>query len=278
MRARGGAAHLPPVIVRVAAGLLIAAVIALLARRAHSLTASGALAATAVGTVCVAAGWSWGILLVGFFASSSALSRVGAELKERRTAGLVAKGGERDATQVLANGGSFALAAFLALLTGSPLWLAAGGGALAAAAADTWGTELGTLSRSSPRLITTGRQVPTGTSGGITALGSGATLAGALAVAALGAAVGWGWTTAVAMAVGGVIGATTDSLIGALWQGRRRCPACDVGTERSVPSCGTPTIPAGGRSWLDNDRVNAVSGVVGALSAALVWVLMRGGA
>src|SRR5438093_5230732 len=45
-------------------------------------------------------------------------------------------------------------------------------GALAAAAADTWATEIGAFSPFAPRLITSGRQVPRGTSGGITVLGS----------------------------------------------------------------------------------------------------------
>jgi hypothetical protein len=60
--------------------------------------------------------------------------------KERRTGGVVAKGGERDARQVLANGGLFTLAALGSLLAPSPLWEAAGAGAIAAATADTWAT------------------------------------------------------------------------------------------------------------------------------------------
>jgi hypothetical protein len=29
--------------------------------------------------------------------------------------------------------------------------------------------------------------------------------------------------------------------------------------------CGEPTVPAGGFAWLDNDRVNLLSGLIGAM-------------
>ena len=53
-------------------------------------------------------------------------------------------------------------------------------GALATVNADTWATELGVLARSRPRLMTNGQTVPVGTSGGVTAEGTLAALAGAL--------------------------------------------------------------------------------------------------
>ena len=51
-------------------------------------------------------------------------------------------------------------------------------GAIASANADTWATELGVLSRTPPRLITTGKPVAPGTSGGVTWYGTVAALAG----------------------------------------------------------------------------------------------------
>ncbi|MGI8496594.1 MAG: DUF92 domain-containing protein [Gemmatimonadaceae bacterium] len=257
-------------IVRIGAGALLAAAIAVLAVRLRLLTRSGAVAAVAVGALCTAAGWSWGTMLIAFFALTNALALLGGADKRRRTEGMVAKRGARDAMQVLANGGPFAAAATLWLLHPYMGWRAAGAGALAAAMADSWGTELGTLERGSPRLITTGERVLPGTSGGVTAAGFAGTALGAGATALLSIACGWGNRVAVAAAIGGVTGALADSLVGALWQERRRCESCDSPTEQRVHFCGVASVRAGGIGWLDNDAVNLGCGLVGAMAALLL--------
>ncbi|HEX6537059.1 MAG TPA: DUF92 domain-containing protein [Gemmatimonadaceae bacterium] len=255
---------------RAIAGLLVAALIAAAAWRARALSTSGAAAATVVGAITVAAGWAWGVLLIAFFVASTALSHWRAGIKAARTGAIVAKGGARDAWQVLANGGVFAAAALLSLAAPSSAWRLLGAGALAAAAADTWGTEVGTLAAGPPRLITTWRRVPAGTSGAVSPVGIAASVAGALFVAAVALLAGWPPRAAAAALAGGVAGALADSLLGARWQARRRCPACDAGTERDIHGCGTPTERAGGVAWLDNDVVNVLSGVVGGAVGVLI--------
>jgi uncharacterized protein (TIGR00297 family) len=245
-----------------------ATLIAAGARRARSLSASGSAAAIVVGTLCVAAGWWWGALLIAFFVVATALSRFRHREKERRTGAVVAKGGERDARQVLANGGFFTIAAIGSLLAPSPLWHAAGAGALAAATADTWGTELGTLSSRAPRMVTSGRAVAAGTSGAITVVGTVASVAGALFVAALALLAGWGSGAAWAALLGGVAGSAADTLLGATLQARRHCARCDAPTERLVHGCGEATRHVGGAAWLDNDGVNLASGLLGLLIGA----------
>ena len=257
---------------RLLAGVAAASVLALASWRLGALSRSGAAAAIAVGSLCVAAGWAWAILLMAFFASSSALSRVGAERKGNRTAGVVAKGGARDASQVLANGGIFACVAGLHLAFPWQGWLSIGAGSLAAAAADTWATEVGTLAAGRPRLITSWRPVPPGTSGGVSLPGTLASVAGALFVALAAWLLRWPGIVALGAFVGGIAGSALDSLLGALWQARRRCDLCGVQTERVVHSCGTPTRAAGGLSWLDNDGVNLISGAVGGAVALLASV------
>jgi uncharacterized protein (TIGR00297 family) len=262
------------VIERAVAGGLVAAAIAAAAWRAGSLSRSGATAAFFVGTIAIAAGWTWGALLILYFISSSLLSRMGAALKAQKSGSVVEKAGARDAAQVLANGAVFALAALLQLLHPSLLWLAAGAGALASSAADTWATEIGMLSKSSPRMITTWRTVPTGTSGGVSAIGLGATVAGALFMAVAAWLVHRNVHVGLAVSVGGLTGALVDSFAGALWQSRRFCAHCKCATERLVHDCGTRTERAGGIGWLNNDSVNAACTLIGSVVAAGAYELL----
>src|SRR3954466_3649333 len=131
---------------RVLIGAVAALAIAFAARRAHSLSTSGAIAAAIVGTAAVAAGWSWGVLLIAYFVSSSLLSRLGRRRKLIQTAGMIEKGGPRDAFQVLSNGLAFTVLALVWTFhhdTVSAIKCAAAA-SLAASAADTWATEIGT--------------------------------------------------------------------------------------------------------------------------------------
>ncbi|MFI5227537.1 MAG: DUF92 domain-containing protein [Gemmatimonadales bacterium] len=247
-------------------GAALALAIALVANRAGALSAGGAAAAAVVGTIAVTAGWDWGALLIAYFAASTALSRLGRAEKEHRTAAIIAKGGARDAAQVAANGLVFALSAVAFIAWRDGRWFALGAGSLAASAADSWATELGTLYGGVPRSLASWRAVPTGTSGGISAIGSLAACAGAGFVVLVASLLG-ARAMAGALAAGGLAGVLVDSLLGATVQRRRWCPACERQTERTTHDCGTPTAPRGGLAWLDNDMVNLLSNAAGGLVA-----------
>lgn len=244
---------------RAAVGLVVALLIALAALRAGSLSRSGAAAATLIGAAATAAGFAWGALLVVYFVASITLSHLGRGRKEARTASVVAKGGARDAIQVLANGGIFAASALL----GAPLPAL---GALAASTADTWATEIGTLYGGTPHSILTGKAVSAGTSGGVTIAGSLAMTIGAAFVAVAASALTLP-RAFLAVTLAGIAGALADSVLGATLQERRWCATCARGSERRVHDCGTPTIFAGGLSWMSNDVVNLLATAAGALVA-----------
>lgn len=267
-----------PFLWRALAGLATAAVIAAAARRHGSLSPGGALAATVLGTVVVAAGWDWGALLIAFFGSATLLSRWQREWKLRRTAGILAKSGARDAWQVAANGGVFGLCALGALASPHQLWLAAGAGAIAAATADTWSTEIGTALGATPRSVTTWQPVPPGQSGGVSTAGTAAALAGAILIAGAVRIVEWPATSVAAAVAGGLGGAMLDSLVGATAQSRRWCARCTALTERPVHDCGAATSVTRGWRWLDNDGVNLACTVGGALMGALLAVSWQRGA
>ena len=243
----------------------------MVARRAGALSPGGAAAAVLTGTICAAAGWGWAVVLTAFFVSATALSIYRQSFKKEIVGEFVEKGGQRDAVQVAANGGIFALLAAASLIRPSPIWIAAAAGAIGAVTADTWATELGPLAKHFPKLITTGKEVPTGTSGAVTWRGSFAGLAGAATVGVIVLAVGWGGGAALATVVGGVTGSLVDSIVGATLQRQQWCERCGKTTERLVHSCGTTTQPAGGLSWVNNDVANALSSLSGAVVGAILF-------
>ena len=113
----------------------------------------------------------------------------------------------------------------------------------AAVAADTFSSELGILSKSKPRLITTFKTVPPGTNGGVTTAGFLAGAFGAFTIAVTSVLLvpfcprspgpvgrvlmanepqGWGWENKLvwifAVTAWGTLGSVVDSLLGALLQ------------------------------------------------------------
>jgi uncharacterized protein (TIGR00297 family) len=254
---------------RLIAGVLGAGIVAFAARRMRALSTSGAFAGTVVGTIALAAGWSWGIMLGAHFVVASSLSKLGERRRAELIGAVVEKGDRRDAKQVLANGGVYALAALAYLLSHTRAWYAVGIGALAASAADTWATEIGTLIGRNPVSIVSGRTVPTGTSGGVSLIGTLASIGGALFIA-LGVALARWPVPFTAVVLGGLAGAVADSVLGATLQTRRWCDVCSKSTERPVHNCGNPTRRTGGLRGFDNDAVNAVCSAVGALVTLLL--------
>ncbi len=253
----------------------------------QSLTISGVVGAILVGTLIFGlGGWVWGLLLITFFVSSSWLSHY-RQADKQAVAEKFAKGSRRDLGQALANGGLGAILAVVYARYPEPLLFAAFVGAMSTVNADTWATEVGVLSRVPPRLITTGRPVPPGTSGGVTRLGMWASVAGALLIGAMATALmqvqslfsGQGWSSEVISypflaIIGGLSGSLLDSLLGATVQGIYFCRQCDKETESPVHRCGQRTQLVRGQRWLNNDLVNFLASLLGALiSASVAWVL-----
>ncbi len=250
-------------------GFLLAILVAYVAYRARSLNRSGAYAALLVGTVTFGlGGWEWAILLLTFFVTSSGLSRAFKNCK-REANEKYAKGGQRDAGQVFGNGGIATLFVTLHVFFPEAIWPWLGFAAsLAAVNADTWATEVGVLNPTAPRLITDLRKtVEKGTSGGISTVGTLASLAGAGLIgleAALLSPSGVHWTFFALVTVAGLLGALFDSYLGATVQAIYFCPTCQKETERHpTHSCGTETTQIRGWKWLDNDWVNFACGAFG---------------
>ena len=253
-------------------GLILASIVSYLAYRAHSLDRSGTLAATVVGTIVFGVGgWQWAILLLAFFVTSSGLSRA----FKKRKQGLdekFSKGHQRDAGQVLGNGGlATAFVLVHALYPESSLGWVGFAAALAAVNADTWATELGVLNPTPPRILTNLRKrVEKGTSGGISLFGTLASLAGSALIAFLAALFTDNWSLLPLITLAGLAGSLFDSFLGATVQAMYYCPTDQKETEKHpLHTCGAETVHIRGWKWLDNDWVNFACGAF-AVAVALV--------
>jgi len=204
------------------------------------LTSSGAITALFIGSIILlGTGLTGGLLLTLFFVTGSLLTFG----RSRPT-----QSGGRTAMQVAANSAWAAVGATVVALgyqVGWPIMI----GALAAAQADTWATEIGGRSRIYPRLLTTGQIVTPGTSGGVTWLGSSGGAFGAALMGLAAMLLDQPWPVAFAGALGGLVGVFADSLAGAVHLEKAR---------------------------LSNDMVNVIGSGVGALVAGLLTFLSTG--
>jgi len=213
-------------------GFAGAAVVALAARRLRMLTIDGAISAALIGAIVFGlGGWFMTALLLLFFLTSSALTRLGAARKshpEQRRG--------RSAGQVLANGAVPAAIAIWYGINPSAIALSAFAGAVAASTADTWATEIGLLSPATPRLIATWEKVPRGSSGALTWLGTIGGIVGASAIAMT--AFYWMRMPVVSVLAAGVLAMFADSVLGATLEERVK--------------------------WIDNNAVNIIATAIGA--------------
>lgn len=228
--------------------------------RMNLLTAMGALTASIIGLLIFFSFGISGIGLLGiFFITSSLLSLVKNDRK-RKAEDVAAKNHKRDVVQVLANGGVPMLVALLPILNisvdKSILLLAI---SLASANADTWASEIGTLSKRKPRLLLNFRQVETGKSGAVSLLGTLGAIGGSFLI---------GISTFIFFSVSfyevifitivGFIGHVVDSFLGATIQLTYQCPICHKETEKEE-HCGQQTVYKKGVRLFTNDMVNIFS-------------------
>lgn len=274
----------PPL--RLTVGATGSMLIAGAAWKLRALSGSGAAAAILLGTGYVFLGGPiWFSLLIAFFVSSTLWSKWKKHHRAKAQAeSNYAKGSQRDALQVLANGGAGLLLCAAYSVWPEPWLLYAFIGVMASVNADTWATEIGALSRSEPISVRTLRRVPAGTSGGVTPLG---TLAALLGGAFIGAAaallaelpLSWGAAAAqpappgaallIAGAAAGLAGALADSWLGATVQAMYRCRVCGSDTERAE-HCGRAAEPVRGFAWMTNDAVNLLSSLLAGIIAAAI--------
>jgi uncharacterized protein (TIGR00297 family) len=261
-------------------GLTLSALISFVSWRKDSLSRTGIIGAVLTGTATTwAGGYGRSALLVGFFTASSLLSRL--PQGELSFDSIAEKGSNRDIWQVFANGG---VSTAIATRGDGPTRRLPYLGALAAAAGDTWATEIGTRVGATPRHVLTLRPVEPGASGGVTVAGTIASACGGAFIGSLAVAAGLidrsfaenRLQLVIVGVMAGSIGSLVDSVAGATIQERRWCNECGRLTEQPVHLCGRDTTFAGGVPGLNNDAVNVIGTVSGALVGYLAGRLLCG--
>ncbi|XP_029604104.1 transmembrane protein 19 [Salmo trutta] len=256
------------------------------ALKKRSLDHSGALGALLVGFILTMANMSFFSALLAFFITSSKLTRWKEEVKKKLDSDYK-EGGQRNWVQVFCNGGVPTELALLYMIEVGPgempvdfgkqysaSWMCLSLlGALACSTGDTWASEVGpVLSQTKPRLITSWREVPTGTNGGVTPVGLLASFLGGLAV---GVAYYISqillvrdlhladpqWPIIVYGAMAGLLGSMLDSVLGAHWQ----YSGYDESLGKVVNYASVTTKRICGKPILDNNGVNLFSSIIVAL-------------
>lgn len=241
-------AALPLLMSRLPAAIGVNVVFGVLGWRAKTVTVSGAVIGGLIGvaawTSVGAAGW---LMLFAAFAAAAATTRMGHRRKQQL--GIAeARGGRRGPGNAIAN----TIVAVWAMVVGVGMSdpsaaLIVAVAALATTASDTVASEVGKAWGRTTMLVTSFRRVPPGTSGAISLEGTVAGAVGAALLASIGAGLGLvPWLTVLPISVAAVLASFAEGWL-AVW-----------------------LEPSG---VLDNDALNLLNSLIGALLALLWWTL-----
>lgn len=266
-----------------------------------SLSLSGAWSSLVVGFLLTFSNLCFFSALFAFFVLASCVTKLKADVK-RNVEDDFKEGGQRNWVQVMCNGGIASVAAVFYLVEvgcgerpidfahdfNASMFSMALLGSLACSSGDTWASEIGSVFSTNPRLVTTWRKVPVGTNGGVTMIG---TLASILGGGVVGCAyyltilaiMSYNmthdkyppqWPIVVTGVIGGFLGSLIDSIIGAKLQYSGYCEV-----KKKIVHEPSPTAKhVCGRVILSNHGVNFVSSLITAfimpVVAYVVWKYM----
>lgn len=252
-------------------GMILAGLVALISYKIKFLTTSGSVSTFLLaGFIFGFGGIKWSAPILSFFILSSILSKI-RKKKNEEVELYFEKTGVRDYMQVIANGGIGGVLILINQIRPSEIFYLMYVASLAAACADTWATELGTLKKTPTYNILNLQPIEQGTSGGISIIGTIGGLLGALVIAISG--IFWIETDLLSyvllIILAGIIGSLFDSYLGATIQIQYKCYECSKITEREI-HCGENTTMYRGINWINNDVVNIFSGLAGVLIIFLI--------
>ena len=212
------------------------------------------------------------LLLLAFLLFSAVIDKIKKKIKERDD-DVSEKGSKRDEIQVLANGIVAMFMAMFFLVEANKIFLYAFVCALAEAFADTCGSGFGVLSKKT-RCIIGFKPIKSGLSGGVTLVGTIASLIAAFIFSSIALAFGVvGLFEFLIISVLAFLGAMFDSVLGALLQVKYKCTACGELTEKRI-HCSIPTEKESGIAFITNDAVNLFSTLFSAAVTLLCFAFI----
>ena len=258
-------------------GFLLNCSVVVLAPKKKLLTLDGAITAFVIGYVFYIVGgiFSW-LLLILFFLSSGAIGKIKKYyglLNETELVVTEKKG--RNAVQVIANSLPALICLLLFHYTNQLYFYIAMVSTIAGATADTWASEIGILSKKTPNSIFTLKPIAPGLSGGVTILGTIASVFGAGFIASsflvffhtkihsATQAVLFGSI----IVISGFISSVIDSILGILVQEKFQLQN-QVITE--IKGEEATTILYSGIKGIDNNMVNLITGILTAVVATFL--------
>jgi uncharacterized protein (TIGR00297 family) len=274
-------------ILRILISSLFSLGLALSSYNKKSLSFSGAIAALVTGVLTFSSGWHFTWPLLGFYLSSSKLTKMGEDRKKKIDADFK-KGGQRDMYQVFQNSAPALIAIIFYLYfyssVSTPKDLDSSKrpaevfllcfylGFYGAATGDTWSSEIGVLSTRNCRLITQlWRKVPPGTNGGVTVDGIIASAGGGLFEGILLWLIIPESSLLIVGCFGGSFGSFLDSVLGACFQ------FSGINEDRKIVNHRSSKVKqiAGTGSFLgccelSNGQVNVVASTATALLSGLL--------
>jgi uncharacterized protein (TIGR00297 family) len=176
------------------------------------------------------------------------------------------KSSTRDFLQVMANGGLSAVFVSIYSFHNDEKLYLMNLASLSVVCSDTWATEIGTLKLNNTYNILNFKPVEQGISGGISVNGTIGAVFGAVLISISGLAFSdLPFIQYFILIIScGIFGNFTDSLLGASFQVINKCEKCGALTEKKV-HCNLNTIRYKGIKYFNNDAVNFVSALSGAL-------------
>lgn len=234
-------------------------------------------------------GW---VALILFFTSSSILSSI-SPITKKNAKSIQEKGACRDQYQILANSVIALIMSILYFMNNGvsfnliDTFFVSVFVAFSSVTADTWGTEVGMIAKDEPRyILNPSRTVPTGTSGGITFLGTLASIAGSAMIAVLFVILATLnsmsnlyslkiWIYCALILISGFLGQLIDSFMGATIQSTFKCTNCHALIEMDHHKhCDVKATRIKGIAGFNNDWVNFTSTAIVTVFFIIVTIIV----